>query len=126
MDLRADVMGNQSYDPLCSRQSLPGVRQAFREPVDPQPAIEVEHHFDDCWILWPGCDGRRQHGSHTIPTCNNLFCIRGRHGDPLHTDRSSNGGRASWKASKKVSPPTACQPNETGAFASETVESERK
>jgi hypothetical protein len=49
MDLRADVMRNQSYDPLTvsSRQSLPRVRQAFREPVDPQPAIGVEHHFDD-------------------------------------------------------------------------------
>jgi hypothetical protein len=78
MDLRADVMRNQSYDPLTvsSRQSLPRVRQAFREPVDPQPAIGVEHHFDDCWILEPGRDGRPQRGSHTIPTCNNLFYIR--------------------------------------------------
>jgi hypothetical protein len=109
MDLRADVTLNQSYDPLTvsSRQSLPRVRQAFREPVDPQPAIGVEHHFDDCWILEPGRDGR-QRGSHTIPTCNNLFYIRD--GTVIRCTPIGSGGpsatRTTWRSRASGVPAT--------------------
>jgi hypothetical protein len=38
-------------DPVGSRQTLAGVHQAARKPIDPQPAVRVEHHLNDCSIV---------------------------------------------------------------------------
>jgi hypothetical protein len=37
--------------PVGSRQTLAGVHQAARKPIDPQPAVRVEHYLNDCSIV---------------------------------------------------------------------------
>jgi hypothetical protein len=53
VNLRADVMGDQSDDafPVGDGQALTGIRQAARKPVDPQPTVGVKHHFNDVGIV---------------------------------------------------------------------------
>jgi hypothetical protein len=54
----ADVMGDQSDNafPVGGGQTLTGIRQAARKPVDPQPTIGVEQHLNDVRIVQKTCD----------------------------------------------------------------------
>jgi hypothetical protein len=57
MNLRADVMGNQPHDALAvgCREPFAGIRQAPCQPIDPEPAVGIEHDFDDRGVFEPGC-----------------------------------------------------------------------
>ena len=65
MDLGADMVGDQAHDALAvgRRQPLAGVRQAFREPVDPETAVGVEHHLDDAGVPEKTGDGGAKGGA---------------------------------------------------------------
>lgn len=60
MDLGADMVRDESHDPfaICGRQLLACIRQAFGQPVDPEPAVRIEHHLDDRRIFQKPRDGR--------------------------------------------------------------------
>jgi hypothetical protein len=62
VNLGADVMGDQSNDalPIRSGHALTGIRQAARQPVDPQAAIGVEHHLNDVRIFQKAPDRRAE------------------------------------------------------------------
>jgi len=67
MNLGADMMGDQTDDPLAvrRRQYFTRVGKPFGKPVDPEPPIGVEHHLDDRGVFQkPGDrrpEGRAQH-----------------------------------------------------------------
>jgi len=49
MDLGADMMGDEPHDALAlgGRETLSGLDQAARQPIDPEPSVGVQHHLDD-------------------------------------------------------------------------------
>ena len=49
MHLGADMVGDEAHDALAigRRQTLAGIGKAARQPVDPEPAVGIEHHLDD-------------------------------------------------------------------------------
>ncbi len=53
MYLDADMMGDEPDDPLGIGGYDPaaGVLQPARQPVDPQPAVGIEHHLDDARVF---------------------------------------------------------------------------
>ena len=58
MHLGADMMGNEPDDPLSiggAHQAV-GCSKAFAQPIDPQTAIGIEHHFDHRRLFKPACD----------------------------------------------------------------------
>ena len=65
MDLGADMMGDQPDDALAvgGGETLAGVRQAPRQPVDPEPAVGIEHHLDDRWVFEQAGDRRPERGA---------------------------------------------------------------
>ena len=65
MNLGADVMGNEPHDALAvgCGEALAGIRQATRQPIDPEPAIGIEHHLDDDRVFEPGRDRRSKRGA---------------------------------------------------------------
>src|ERR1700756_114915 len=56
------MMGNQPDDALAVswRQPLSGILESALEPVDPEPAVWIEHHLDDRSVLQEGCDSRTE------------------------------------------------------------------
>jgi hypothetical protein len=44
--------------PSGGSQPFAAIRDAFAEPVDPQPPVGIEHHFDDGWLGQPVRDRR--------------------------------------------------------------------
>jgi len=65
MHLGADMVSHQPHDALAvgGREPLAGVGEAGGEPIDPEPAVRVEHHLDDGGLLEPGRDRRTQRGA---------------------------------------------------------------
>ena len=65
MHLRADMMGDEAHDPLAvrGRETLTRIGQSFGQPIDPQPAIGIEHHLDDARVFEPGGDRRTERGA---------------------------------------------------------------
>ena len=67
MHLGADMMRDEADDALAigGRQTLAGIGQPFGQPVDPEPAVGVEHHLDDGGVFQKRGDGgperRAQH-----------------------------------------------------------------
>jgi hypothetical protein len=53
MDLDADVVGDEANDALgigrCD--TLPGVFEAAGQSVNPEPAVGIQHHFDDAGVF---------------------------------------------------------------------------
>jgi hypothetical protein len=49
MNLGADMVRDQTHDPLAigGRHGPSGALHAARQPVDPDPALGIEHHLDD-------------------------------------------------------------------------------
>jgi len=62
MDLGTDMMRDEANDAFAvsGRQLLACVAQPFREPVDPQPPVRVQHHLDDGGVFQMPGDGRTQ------------------------------------------------------------------
>ena len=48
----ADMVGDEAHDALTvgRREPLTRVRQTFREAVDPETTVGVEHHLDDAGV----------------------------------------------------------------------------
>ena len=69
MDLYADMMGDEPDDALGIGWGDPatGVLKPARQPVDPEPAIGIEHHLDNAGIFEiagdRGAKRRAQHAS---------------------------------------------------------------
>jgi hypothetical protein len=65
MNLRADMVRDQADDALAigGRQSLPGIGQPFRETVDPDAPVGVQHHLDDGSVFEEAGDGWSQRGA---------------------------------------------------------------
>ena len=55
MHLGADMMRDEAHDALAigGCEPLAGVAQAVCQPVDPQPAVGIEHDLDDAGIFEP-------------------------------------------------------------------------
>ena len=53
MDLDADMVGDEPHDALGvgGRDAAAGVLKPARQPVDPEPAIGIEHHLDDAGVF---------------------------------------------------------------------------
>jgi hypothetical protein len=60
MDLDADMVSDQPDDPLRvgRRDAAAGVLEPARQPVDPKPAVRVEHHLDNAGVLEVARNGR--------------------------------------------------------------------
>src|SRR5450755_114486 len=60
MNLSTHMVRNKPHNPLAivRRQTLSGIDESTREPIDPEPAIRVEHHFDNGRVFEPKRDGR--------------------------------------------------------------------
>jgi len=65
MHFGADMVGDETNDPLAvgSGHDAPAILQATRQPVDPQPAVRVQHHLDDRGVLEEGRDRRPERGA---------------------------------------------------------------
>ena len=65
VDLGADMVRHQAHDPLAvgGGQGAAGILQTAREPIDPEPAVGVQHHFDDRRVFEEGCDSRPERGA---------------------------------------------------------------
>ena len=87
MNLGADMMGDQTDDPLAirRRQQLTRVGKPFGKAVDPEPPNGVEHHLDDRGVFQkPGDrrpEGRAQHARAAKDRLR--FLVSGRHVVPV-------------------------------------------
>ena len=43
---------------VCGGEVRAGVEQPAVQPINPEPTVRVQHHFDDVRILEPGSDAR--------------------------------------------------------------------
>ena len=75
MHLRSDMVGDEPHDPLAvgGRQSLPGIRQAFSQPVHPETTVGIEHHLHDGRIFEPRRDGRPKRGAQHSRAARDCF-----------------------------------------------------
>ena len=67
MDLGADMVGDEADDPLAigGGRGTPGVLQPARQPVDPEPAVGIEHHLDDAGVFEKAGDrGTKRRAQH--------------------------------------------------------------
>ena len=62
MNLDADVVGDEPHDALGvgGRDAEASVLEAARQPVDPKPAIGIEHHLNDAGVFEIAGDRRPQ------------------------------------------------------------------
>jgi hypothetical protein len=70
MNLYANMVRDQADDAFAigDGQQLAAVADAFAEPIDPQPAIRVEHDFDNRRVVEPGSDRRpERRAQHPCP-----------------------------------------------------------
>ena len=79
MNLGADVMSNQPHDALAvgCREALAGIREATCQPVDPEPAIGIEHHLDDARVFEPGRYRWPQRGTQHARATRHHFGLEG-------------------------------------------------
>ena len=75
MHLGADMMRDQANDALAigGRQSFTRIGKTFRQPVDPEPPIGVEHHLDDRGIFQKRGDRRPEGCAQHSRTAKNRF-----------------------------------------------------
>ena len=96
MDLGADMMGNHPHDALTfgGCQSLLRLDQTARKPIDPEPTIWIEHHFDDGRVFEPARDRRPERGAQHARAPGNDLCLEGmdRHRHP-DLQRCNSGRR---------------------------------
>ena len=55
MNLSADMMRDKSQDafPIARRQTLSRIEKPTHQPIDPEPAVRIEHDFDDGGVFEP-------------------------------------------------------------------------
>ena len=98
MDLRADMMGDETDDALAilRRQAFAGIGQAFGEAVDPQPSVRVQHHLDDACVFEETADGRTERGAqHPRAACDPFrIVMRSRHPIPDFVGDKPDGPHA--------------------------------
>ncbi len=65
VNLDADMMRDQADDALAigSAQQFARVADTFAEPIEPKPAVRVQHHFYDGGIVQPSSDRRPERGA---------------------------------------------------------------
>ena len=65
MNLGADMVRDEAHDPLAvgCGQRAPAILEAARQPVDPEPAVGVEHHLDDRRVFEEGRDRGAERGA---------------------------------------------------------------
>ncbi len=65
MHFYADMVRDEPYDPLGvgRRHSAASILQPAREPVDPEPAVGIEHHFDDARVFKVAGDRHSERGA---------------------------------------------------------------
>ena len=65
MHLYADMVCDEPHNPLGVGRGHPAARifQPTRQPVDPEPAVGIEHHFDDARVFEVARDCRPERGA---------------------------------------------------------------
>ena len=65
MHLGADMMSDQAHDALAigRDQHVVSRDKSFAKPIDPQPAIGIQHHFDDGGVFEIAGDRRAECGA---------------------------------------------------------------
>ena len=65
MHLDADMVRDEPHDPLGvgGRHPTAGILQPARQPVDPEPAVGIEHHLDDARVFEIARDCRSERGA---------------------------------------------------------------
>jgi hypothetical protein len=65
VNLSADMVRDKAHDPLAigGRQCPTAILKAAGEPIDPEPAIGIQHHLDDRRVFEKGGDGRAERGA---------------------------------------------------------------
>ncbi len=96
MNLGADVMGNEPHDTLAvgCGETLAGICQAPRQPVDPEPAIGIEHDLDDPSVFEPGRYRRSERRAQHACTTRDRLGLKGMncHACPQGPPRYELGG----------------------------------
>ena len=84
MDLDTHMMGNEADDPfgIGRRDSGAGILEAAGKPVDPQPAVRIEHDLDDAGIFEVSGDQRAERGAQHARASGDGFRSEG--GDRRH------------------------------------------
>src|SRR5665213_1971417 len=77
MHLGADMVCDKSDDAFAvtGRQTLACIGQPTSQPIDPEPAIGVEHHLDDCRVLQPESNARAKCGAQHARATRGCFLI---------------------------------------------------
>jgi hypothetical protein len=77
MDLRADMVGDQTDDAFAvfRRQALARIGEALGEAVDPEPSVRVQHHLNDARVFQEGRDGRAKRGAQHSRAARDPFRI---------------------------------------------------
>ena len=87
MHLGADMMRDQSHDALAigRDQHVVGGDKTFAQPVDPEPAIGIQHHFDDGGVFEVAGDrGAERCAQHARTTRQSFVAVMmTRHRAPL-------------------------------------------
>jgi len=65
VDPGADLVSDEAHDPLAigGGQGTTGILQPARQPIDPEPAVGVQHHLDDRRVFEKGGDGWAERGA---------------------------------------------------------------
>ena len=85
MNLDADMVRDEPHDPLGvgRRDAAAGILEAARQPVDPEPAVGIEHHLDDAGVFEIAGDGRSERGAQHARAAGEGF---GSEGDRRHVE----------------------------------------
>ncbi len=85
MDLDADMVGDEPDDPLGvgRRDAAAGILEPARQPVDPEPAVGIEHHLDDAGVFEVAGDRRPERGAQHARAAGEGF---GPEGDCRHCE----------------------------------------
>ena len=65
VNLGADMVGDEADDALAvgGREALSRIGQSGRQSVDPEPAVGVQHYFDDCRVFEKDGDRGAERGA---------------------------------------------------------------
>jgi len=107
-------MGNEPHDALavgCSK-ALAGIREAPREPIDPEPTVGIEHHLDDDGIFEPSRNRWSERGAQHARTTRYDLGLEGMncHHRPQHAERK----RARRRGSVEKADHAAAQQDQIG------------
>ena len=86
MDLDADMMRDEPDDPfgISRADTAASILQSARQPVDPQPAVGIEHDLDDARIFEIAGDRGAERGAQHARAAREGFgsVSDGPHGEP--------------------------------------------